>query len=1554
MLQFTSVSHTSRRRDPRRSRLRSLAISASILGTLALGGCPTDPQLAEDVAPVVSAPSAIEDTLRAKDGPLQVQQITPTIGTTEGETIALIRGAGFTPGMTVHFGDAEAKDVTFINDRMITALVPPHTAGSVDLEITRESADQDFTAGIVDAFRFMATPPDDGTDTDGDGLTDVQEQVLGYRLKVDFYGLGLNPEHLIAFNTNSDPLDPDTDDDGLNDNEEFLAKTNPRAKDTDGDGLWDSEEAKRWLTSPISIDSDGDARQSDPSTDFSTIPPIFDLFDGLELYTPEQLAMHPDVRGPIKANATSPTLADTDGDGVSDFDEIDTPVRTPLLADMPQLLFEIVDDVDVRLDVEYAEEVGTTTAFETSLATAQSDSTSRSRSNTVSASVTVGGGFSLNPFKLVSGSVEVTGGYEHSWGTTVESTVSSEQTFSQLEEKSRTNTETAASGSLAAGVKITNAGNITVQVIDLVHTIRQWIPNASADLDDTTPGEYATLAALAPDLGPGLTLAPGASSGVLLASAEDINTDRIKDLLARPDSLQIEPAAFELINEAGINFAFIDEVTQARTARLSIDFGDGRFEEYRIATNVDRNEDSSLAGITLAKALDVTLGAENWEVETVLDPCGVEPPNLIQNGSFESPDQDMQGSGVPTGWNDRRYGTLNNDTMVLAAEFSDLPATDGDQWVFMRFDAFSTDEEGGGIALNQQIGTVATTTASYDYTFDFIAYPRFAEYEGGTFSIVLWQGVPGAPGSVMLDQDPYQFDPVNGNDIRTETGVFTVNAGTATPGADLYIEIQVDSLFVPGSQELFLALDDFQLRSDLNPDIETIDTIVRIRDTSNDLDTPQFWSVFLSGGEISAEGGLANVVLQANDTVLIALTRDADGDGLYAAQEQQYGSSDEVVDTDGDGLTDGAEAARRYLNGLCDSVSGGWIVNASYRDGSSASYRVYSDPRQVDSDLDGLTDAEEMTAGTDPNSADTDRDSLTDDIDPAPTVAARTFHVKTDGAGGNGLTWGTAYSDLGAALSDATSLNSDGNANNDVSEIWVAQGIYTVSDQSFPHSVIISGGFAGTEALRGQRNVSALTNDTFLDSADGSPVFAHRTHGITTFIDGFTFQGSNNRAIDIRCNDAVLVVTNCLFIDNQVQITNNELEGGAGGALIARGEMALIVEDCVFTDNQVRTRNTLPTRGLGGAMFLSNDELTIRRCTFVNNRVVRRAPFSAWGGAIMVASPNGGGTIEDCIFRSNMIVNPSLEIDDDSSIRGGAVAVLTSATVKFNNCTFDSNEVDDGGVSSSLPWSSNRAGGAVALVGGAEANFLNCFFQRNRASMFGGAIFTDENGVARIVNCSFHENAADPVGDPTDASIPVEGSALQYSPIAIGGAVGSLGSTTLINSALWNNTGAEELKWSLDSLDDSLPFLTWRSELQVAVGPELNNLNLGVLDPVRLRQGSIFVDNCALNTLATREAAPRLPGLGFQPDPANAAASFGIGNIAPADPGFVNLDGGNLRLAEGSPLIDAGETAVDADLTQFGFQLLPDFDLGDLFRIVDGDGDGEARVDIGAYEFQSE
>ena len=139
------------------------------------------------------------------------------------------------------------------------------------------SFDEESAAGTSDCAE----------DTDGDGLSDLDELTLTGTdpTDADPDGDGLNDADELGAGT--DPFDSDSDNDSLSDGEEIAAGTDPLQKDPDEDGLRDRQELEAG-TDPHDPDSDDDG-----------------LLDGEEV----------DL-------GTDPNLADTDEDGLSDADEL--------------------------------------------------------------------------------------------------------------------------------------------------------------------------------------------------------------------------------------------------------------------------------------------------------------------------------------------------------------------------------------------------------------------------------------------------------------------------------------------------------------------------------------------------------------------------------------------------------------------------------------------------------------------------------------------------------------------------------------------------------------------------------------------------------------------------------------------------------------------------------------------------------------------------------------------------------------------------------------------------------------------------------------------------------------------------------------------------------------------------------------------------------------------------------------------------------------------------------------------------------------------------------
>jgi hypothetical protein len=197
------------------------------------------------------------------------------------------------------------------------------------------------------------------SDSDGDGLTNAQEDAVGSsRGNADTDGDGLPDGAEVGGNVNA-PIDSDgdgipnvlessvtdTDGDGVN-NQNDSANTNPcvpnansaacLAVDSDGDGLTNGEEATLG-TDPHNPDSDGDGISdgaeagSNPSsptdTDGDGIPDVFEAGDSDGDGTPDSADVDSDndgINDADEAGADPLHPVDTDGDGTPDYLDTDS------------------------------------------------------------------------------------------------------------------------------------------------------------------------------------------------------------------------------------------------------------------------------------------------------------------------------------------------------------------------------------------------------------------------------------------------------------------------------------------------------------------------------------------------------------------------------------------------------------------------------------------------------------------------------------------------------------------------------------------------------------------------------------------------------------------------------------------------------------------------------------------------------------------------------------------------------------------------------------------------------------------------------------------------------------------------------------------------------------------------------------------------------------------------------------------------------------------------------------------------------------------------------
>jgi len=422
--------------------------------------------------------------------------------------------------------------------------------------------------------RCVASLPDSNSDEDGDGRTYAQE-TEGYSIQVD-RGTGPPTSEMVT----SDPRLADTDGDGLNDREEFENRTDPGERDTDNDGIEDAEEVRHWASQPAVADTDDDG-----------------LDDGEEV----------DL-------GTSLSIRDTDGDGLWDGDEEDLS-RNPLIAELPQVAFDLVGALQVSLDVNYVESEDISYTFSQAYEEVQASGLSRSdaESNTLTASlsttVTAEATTGIPPSASVTGEVSASLGIEAQLSTETTREQSQESSRSAAAEEATSQAYTAeyTGGTISATINLRNPTPLSFNLTGL------RFPVLRTEIVDgvLTTETIATLMPVGGDevysIGPN-----GGHSNIQLGPIEDLNLNEARELLGllrNPTALTLAPSRYT-ITRRGEDIIYDQENIGGRTALVVVDYGERRpggqdVARHRIAAKVERDANGQLIGISLADALEV-------------------------------------------------------------------------------------------------------------------------------------------------------------------------------------------------------------------------------------------------------------------------------------------------------------------------------------------------------------------------------------------------------------------------------------------------------------------------------------------------------------------------------------------------------------------------------------------------------------------------------------------------------------------------------------------------------------------------------------------------------------------------------------------------------------------------------------------------------------------------------------------------------------------------------------------------------------------------------------
>jgi CSLREA domain-containing protein len=433
-------------------------------------------------------------------------------------------------------------------------------------------------------------------------------------------------------------------------------------------------------------------------------------------------------------------------------------------------------------------------------------------------------------------------------------------------------------------------------------------------------------------------------------------------------------------------------------------------------------------------------------------------------------------------------------------------------------------------------------------------------------------------------------------------------------------------------------------------------------------------------------------------------------------------------------------------------------------------------------------------------------------------------------------------------------------------------------------------------------------------------------HG-TTFTDNASISGPGGGII--MSGTGPVAIAGCRFSSNF----------GAGGAdvVVAGTSDATTIADSEFADavslgnggsllysaggdvtiTNSRFHDGFAASGGGAALVVTTGSLTITGTEIADNMT------DTTGGTLYYVSPAGGLTIRDSVFRGNNVL----------SALGGAVYASTGGPLELTRVVVRDNAA------------AQLAGGVIA-IGQASTAIADSRFAGNRTAGPAGGLYDAGAGPTTITGSTFSDNTAG--GGPggglfsvTTGTVTVEGTTFARNSATSagagfgGGMFNAPGSATTVRNCTFSANQA-----TMDG-----------AGLYTAVATTVVNATFAgnVGSPMRSQlyaavPGTVLTSTILTGTTASCAGSPVASG-GNNIDADGSCALAATGDRTGIDPllGPLADNGGPTAthaLLPGSPAIDAGNAAA-----------CPATDQRGVARPTDGDGDGTAACDVGAFEF---
>ena len=546
--------------------------------------------------------------------------------------------------------------------------------------------------------------------------------------------------------------------------------------------------------------------------------------------------------------------------------------------------------------------------------------------------------------------------------------------------------------------------------------------------------------------------------------------------------------------------------------------------------------------------------------------------------------------------------------------------------------------------------------------------------------------------------------------------------------------------------------------------------------------------------------------------------------------------------------------------------------------------------------------------------------------------------------------------------------------------------VVTGADGATLDGFTITGGYAdgssGDDCGSGMRNFGLdglqVANCTFYDNyanSDGGGMYNVSVDGLQ--VTNCTFEGNGATYGGGVYNDSSSPsMSDCTFEGNTAethgggvyndlgcdpQVSDCTFEGNragyGGGGMYNQKHSHPALSGCTFRYNYNSAGS------YGGGMYNHGSSPTLSGCTFeYNTAEIRGGGMFNWHSS----SP----TLDGCSFEGNWAEHGggmANREDSDPQVSGctfrgnladyGGGMFNHQSSASLGNCSFEGNraEADGGGM---YNWHSSPMLGNCTFEyntaetrGGGMYNWYsspvlgNCTFARNTAAEGnGGGLCNDVESDVVVGNCTFAGNSADGWGGGV-----YNRRLIRLSDCLFQGnwAMGDGGGYACVNCGTYGNV-TNCAFWKNRSYSDGGGIYVGEDSEARVTNCSFNANSAGPLTSEH--GGAIYVDKYGWATVTNSIAWGDCPDEVFVDASGSASvynsdvqggwAGTGDDNIA-VDPMWADPSVGDFHLLPGSQCIDAGNNTA-ANIPAFDFEGDP--------RIVDGNGNGTATVDMGVDE----